>query len=352
MNFKPHVFGSRLAVLLLCLSLAGFPQNEGVPRLKLVVQKEVRVKGDFKGPIQDPIGCDQQGRIYVRPYRPIPEGAPVLRFSSDGEHEATFSLQNAPGFEKGRASLFAITPRGEVYFVAAKALSPRKFEIALVGFDEDARHASTVRLGENFVASQIASFPTGEFLVSGWTSTSEAGKEPAAVPFTASFDIRGRPLNRLGLPDDVRDESENTEGQEPKALVSAVDLGDAAVGLDGNIYLMRRTAKPLVYVVSPLGELVRRFEVTPPEEKAQPAGLIYGPDGLLVFQFDVIPEEKEAEHKQIFSLVNPETGERIRDYESPIPGFHPLACYAPGDFTIFTWDQPDFHHRFANAVPH
>lgn len=115
---------------------------------------------------------------------------------------------------------------------------------------------------------------------------------------------------------------------------------------------MRSTVKPLVYVVSPLGELVRRFEVTPPEEKAQPAGMLYGPDGSLVFDFDVIPSEKDAEHAQIFSLVNAETGQRLQDYESPIPGVHPLACYAPGVFTLFTWDKLDYRYKFVHAIPH
>jgi hypothetical protein len=47
----------------------------------------------------------------------------------------------------------------------------------------------------------------------------------------------------------------------------------------------------------------------------------------------VIPGEKDAEHTQIFSLVNlvnAETGEHLRDYESAISGVHPLACTRRG----------------------
>lgn len=96
-----------------------------------------------------------------------------------------------------------------MYFVASRARSPREFEIALLGFDEDARDVSTVRLDENFVASQIAPFPTGEFLISGWKSLFEEGKEPTAVSFAATFDVRGRFLRQLELPDDVCEEEKN-----------------------------------------------------------------------------------------------------------------------------------------------
>lgn len=96
----------------------------------------------------------------MHPYRTVPEEASVLRIRPDGEHEVAFSLRNVPGFETGRVLQFAVTHRGEVSFVASRARSPREFEIAQLGFDKDARHVSRVRLGENFVVSQVAPFPT------------------------------------------------------------------------------------------------------------------------------------------------------------------------------------------------
>lgn len=155
------------------------------------------------------------------------------------------------------------------------------------------------------------------------------------MPVTATFDIRESLLSRLELPGDVREEAKSTEGQPPTAPMAAVDLGAAAVGPDGHGYLMRSSAKPRVYVVSPFGELVRHFEVIPPEEKAQPTGLIFGTDGLLVFDFEVLAEEKGPARRQLFSFVDPSSGERLQNYEFSYSGHSPTRLIYPGDIYVF-----------------
>jgi hypothetical protein len=89
---------------------------------------------------------------------------------------------------------------------------------------------------------------------------------------TAVFDPRGQLLKEVSLPEDITREAATKElgaslsgpTREDNALAMSVGKGGAVPGPDGNIYLLRASDPPAVYVISSAGEVIRRVVLHPP----------------------------------------------------------------------------------------
>jgi len=111
------------------------------------------------------------------------------------------------------------------------------------------------------------------------------------------------------------------------------ELGEAAPADDGNIYLMRAGEKPLILVISPAGELVRRLTLDPPGPEYQGHSFSVA-GGMIIMAFFKPNNDKQNSGTKLYSLYDAETGERQLDYDPP-PDAGIFACYTPNQFTFF-----------------
>ncbi len=234
----------------------------------------------------------------------------------------------------------------------------RKNAALIVVYEADGRSASAIRLQSDFSPRQIALFSSGQFLIAGIKysrpgSTAPDGQqkeETKRTAFTGIFDSRGRLLQELVLPEDVQLQTAPDRNNPASYPGSAIYLGRAVTGEDGNIYLLRNTAKPIVYVISPTGEVVRRFQVTPPSDKSGPPAMKLAA-GRLVFDFFEPPPPGSRRMQLVLYLVDAQTGEKLWEYELPPAVAGAFACYNGRDFIFLTMTE-DRHLALLRATPH
>lgn len=112
-----------------------------------------------------------------------------------------------------------------------------------------------------FIPYHLAVFQSGEILVSGIL-----GPENRS-PYTAVFAPDGKMIRSIYEPEDedARKRAESGEvGFRPDSTEfgnTFVIRGDAALGSDGNAYLLRSTGQ--IYVISHTGQVIRKFHVQP-----------------------------------------------------------------------------------------
>jgi hypothetical protein len=263
------------------LSWVQISAGQEVPNLRLRVTEEKSAAWLPRAPTLRPIKCDARGNLYLRNYLPPrPLAAPVVKISPEGEAKGTFSLEAVGGFTESTISDFAVGPGGEVYILAIGAKEHQEPEVDVFAFAEDGSYRWNVKLEEFFSADHLAFFPSGEFLVAGTRrgkaapvppgAGPEAAREktpPVLEPYTAVFDRGGRVVRKLTLPGDVQLGDASLSAEQKFAVQAAISVGTAVTGDDGNVYLMRRTEKALVFVLSADGTVVRRFELEPPSAK-------------------------------------------------------------------------------------
>jgi len=324
-----------LLVLLPWLSI--FSQD--IPVIRLGVRDVVPVEQDFGMLIvQVPVKCDSGGNVYFRRYQRDFDASPIVRVSRDGKQKANFSIRSAPGFEQGSTEDLAVDLGGEVYILGAKEVG--KWHI--VRFSRDGNYDSSFELAPGVAANHFAVFPSGEFLVAG-EELSEKDRKPTGKPLLALYEPTGRFVREISLPRDV---------QEVPVAGQTQDFGltHVAPAEDGNIYLMRRIATPIIYVISPAGTVLRRLVVPPPAEDFEPTTMKVG-GGKVVIQFEKkTPAGPTAQ--EIFSVVDALSGEKVADYSSTPEVGGAWACYTPDGFTFLgiAKTQP-YQLTLVRAVP-
>jgi hypothetical protein len=278
-----------------------------------------------------------------------PLAAPVIKISPEGEVKATFSADPAGRFTEADLTDFAIGPGGEVYILAIGVKEQQEPEVDVVAFAEDGSHRWSIKLEHVFVAERLAVFPTGHFLVAGrkWIKEGAPGAETsseaakggsplAGEPYTAIYDRSGRVVRELTLPGDVSPGDASLSDAGRRAARTAISLSTTVAGDDGNVYLMRRTEKALVFALSADGTVVRRFEVEPPSADMRPVTMQRADGGRLLIEFAKKVGERQLSHEnEVFSIVDSESGERVLDYKidgSESPGS--FACYSAGGLTL------------------
>ena len=114
-------------------------------------------------------------------------------------------------------------------------------------------------------------FPSGIILAAGQKLSRNT--EHPAPPFTGLFAADGRLLREIILSDDEKLVKRAEEG-DPHFVVAGrpvpVSRGSIAMAGDGNAYLMRKLNPAIVYVISPSGEVLRRFTVESTKEGVAP----------------------------------------------------------------------------------
>jgi hypothetical protein len=291
--------------------------------------------------------CDDAGNIYVRfmdaemnkMYHGISK-IPIEKINPDGSLASTFRITDAFADIWGKD--FFVSGNGQVY----QAGFMPNGAVYVTEFANRGSVRSKIRLSSTgFVPYQIVAFRSGEFLLSGTTGLSNGYR-----PFTGVFDAQGRLLKEIYEPED-EDSRRRAEAGEPDFVPDGTNSGnafvwhgDAALGSDGNAYLLRATSPALVYVISSKGEVLRKLRIDPPGTGLVARG-VKPAAGRLAISF--------LNRGMITGMVKVVDlqGVSIATYSSDslrTPGLP--GCYVSGGF-IFLDDDPDHNLYLRRAEP-
>jgi len=292
------------------------------------------VQTQFRGPVFNRVTCDARGNVYARQFQARSKGREsVQEITRNGEVVRLFKVEDA-GLDLSVGD-FAIGPDNNVYMLgwSMEHVHPGS-RVYVARFREDGSLKSTTQLtSEEFFPSSLAVFKTGEFLVTG-----RQGKADN-TPFTGVFAASGKLIAKIYEPedDDLRKRAEAGDLHDGNLYGNtAVGLGRAVAGSDGNVYLMRRASLPLIYVISPKGNVVRKLWIDPASSAMLPDEL-QASKGRLAISFEA------ADGSRLIKVVDL-TGNGLAEY--PIDatvGTAALACYDPPVLTFMRADANDIH---------
>ena len=141
--------------------------------------------------IQGSPQCDGEGNVYYKAWgAALPTNGPLVRISADGRHVVDITLDTVPDFRRDKSignnsiSAWTLGLRAEVHLLAYK-----EDGLYLLHFDEEGKFQALTKVEARFKVSQLAVFPTGEFLASGEKLPERQDRR--GEPFTAIFDRNG-----------------------------------------------------------------------------------------------------------------------------------------------------------------
>src|SRR5713101_4935689 len=252
--------------------------------IALHASSTMNVASEMGGEFMSPSKCDADGNLYVRKLavdRPLL--GPVVKIDPDGKRFALFDPAAFSQLALDRADAFSPASDGGMYQIAQSGvLKPRIF---VLHFSSDGSPSSPTRLDADFEVYTFAAFADGNFLVSG-VRRDVQNKNDRGRNFTAVFSADGRELAQLTF-----QQSQGTAKTESKASAGAsqneaakagqkqiqrdaeksapmLDLADAEVGSDGNLYVMRGSSPALVYVIASSGKIMKTIKIGAPQPGA------------------------------------------------------------------------------------
>lgn len=292
--------------------------------------------------------CDDRGDIYVRfmdaDMNRMHHGItkiPIEKINFDGSLVATFHVTDAFADISGKD--FFVNGDGQVY----QAGFMPDGAVYVVEFAAGGSLKSKIRLeSTGFIPYQITAFKSGEFLLSG-----TAGLSNGHRPFTGVFDASGKLIKEIYEPED-EDSRRRAEAGELDFVPDGTNSGnafvwhgDAALGSDGNAYLLRAASPALVYVISPKGEVVRKLRIDPPDAGLVAESIKPGAAGKLAISF-----LNRGMITGMIKVVDLQ-GAFIANYSSDnvrTPGLP--GCYVSSGF-IYLDDDPDHNLYLRRAEP-
>lgn len=326
MLIKPACAVLLVGIIVFC-PIGSLINAQEVARLTLRVRDRVAITTENEAPFEEPVKCDADGNIYVHPYAsPSPMAAPVLRISHEGKRTGTFSITSVPEFEKSGTFDFAFGLRGEVYLISMNAKGKQ-----IVAFEANGQYHDTVKLEGDFLPEQLAVNSSGAFLVGGYKQKDNSA---TGTPFTGIFDQSGRLVRELDLPGDLNPGKDAAAKPKDAPLDPAISMSNVVAADDGNFYIMRASAPPVVYVIAPDGSVAHRFKINPPGDGFV-AGVMKAGGGKIVVEF-YKAAKGQAPAEQLYSVQDSMTGERFANYLLPPEMLHggAFACYTPNGFTF------------------
>ncbi|MGO8787380.1 MAG: hypothetical protein ACLQVL_08360 [Terriglobia bacterium] len=342
---QPAFFFLSLTVMFLLL-LSPCVRAQDVPKLQLIIRERnpVAAGAFMRYFASSPPECDSAGNVYVQVAQPapaVPGVEPITRISPDGRHVTAFSFESIPALApRSHIDTFAVSPRGEVCSFGHNGNIPE-----FITFRDDGQFDSASRIDPDIYSAQMAVFATGEFLLRGIKVSGPPGKT-RDDPFTGIFDRNGKLLKEITLQDDVQfktraDFKDDAEyRKKDRAAREAFWTGQAFSADDGNVYLVRPSKAAVVDVLSPVGEVVRRLTLNPPDPSFK-AGSVKVAGGTVVVEFFYkVPGDPQNTISQIiYSVFDSEKGDKLYDYEGPSGLMGIFACYTPDHFTFLDVDD-------------
>jgi hypothetical protein len=302
----------------------------------------MNVASEMGGAFMSPSKCDADGNLYIRKYamdRPLL--GPVVKIDPDGKRTALFDPAAFSQLALDRADAFSPASDGGMYQIAQSGiLKPR---IYVLHFSSDGSPSSPTRLDADFEVYTFAAFASGNFLLSG-VQRDVQNRNDRGHNFTAVFSADGRELAQLsfqepqgpakaGAKSDAGGRQKNAQKEAQKdAEKSAptLDLADAEVGSDGNLYVMRSSSPALVYVIAPSGKIMQTLKVAAPLHGGVPSAFHVSGNRLAVSFWN------EESQTQTVVVADAQTGRKIASYADPTGLGTSFACYSAND-GVFTF---------------
>jgi hypothetical protein len=235
--------------------------------------------------------CDGSRNTFLRTY-----SAPASGLINPDLLQSPIQEIDAAGHWLQKFAVTAIQPRlvggnffvghtGEVYQVA---WTPRKSPVWVIVFSSKGTEQRIINISVEFQPYQIAVYSTGELFLSGLEYPNERDRE-MHTPFAGIFAQDGTILRKLAFAEDRKIQAAAEEANPAFVSVNtpwqgnlAVEYGDVAVGADGNVYLLRRTAPALIYAVSARGEVLRTLTIREGNGDWLPVSIVSAGNNLAV----------------------------------------------------------------------
>lgn len=321
-----------------------------VPAVQFLVLKET-IPLAYASPqgFMSGVKCDGDGNIFV----PMPEmnsdgtvsRIVLIEIVPDSKSTKTFGSQPLPASDYPNQSIhyFDVDAHGTVYALGYthedKQASDKKPTIPqyfIERFNDDGSTDSVVRLGYppgtgavELDLSHFGIFGDGSFIVAGtqWDASTEA------KPFTGIYGSNGKFIRSVALPDDVLDDetlkAERASSAQHDAAVSAITLGSMVSSPDGIVYLLRDSQPVRIYAVASSGEVVKRFQLSPPLPGLNvfSAGLA-AKDSLLLYFAHPPPEhlDEKPVSQWLIGIFNSVSGQFDAVYKLPAKTTGVPAC--------------------------
>jgi hypothetical protein len=319
--------------------------------IALQISSTMNVASEMGGAFMSGTKCDADGNLYIRKYamdRPLL--GPVVKIDPDGKRVALFDPVAFSQLALDRADAFSPASDGGMYQVARSGvLKPR---IYVLHFSSDGSASSSTLLAADFEVYAFAAFASGNFLLSG-VERDLQNKNDRGRNFTAVFSADGRQLAQLSFQESLRDsQGPRKAGAKPGAGESqqaaarsevqkevqnnaekaapGLDLADAEVGSDGNLYVMQRSSPALVYVIAPSGKIMQTLKIAAPVRGVAPSAFHVSGNRLAISFGN---EEKQS---QTIVVADGQTGRMIASYSDPTGLETSFACYSANE-GVFTF---------------
>jgi hypothetical protein len=325
--------------------------------IALHASSTMNVASEMGGAFMPPAKCDGDGNLYIRKFatdRPLL--GPVVKIDPEGKRTALFDPAAFSQLALDRADAFSPASDGGMYQIAQSGiLKPR---IYVLHFSSDGSPSSPTRLDADLEVYTFAAFASGNFLVSG-VQRDVQNKNDRGRNFTAVFSADGRELAQLsfegsheprkaavktgagGSQQAAKQNEPQKEGQSNAdnaapgrvrryaTIVSGLDLADAEVGSDGNLYVMRRSSPALVYVIAPSGKIMQTLKVAAPPG-ARPSAFHVSRNRLAISFWN------EESQSQTMVIADTLTGRKIASYADRTGLGTSFACYEANE-GVFTF---------------
>ena len=297
----------------------------------------MNVASEMGGAFMSPSKCDADGNLYIRKFamdRPLL--GPVVKIDPDGKRTALFDPAAFSQLALDRADAFSPASDGGMYQIAQSGiLKPR---IYVLHFSSDGSPSSPTRLDADFEVYTFAAFASGNFLVSG-VQRDVQNKNDRGRNFTAVFSADGRELAQVSFQEaqgpakagakSVAGGGQQGAQKEAEKSAPMLDLADAEVGSDGNLYVMRGSSPALVYVIAPSGKILQTLKVAAPPGTRPSAFHVSGNRLAISFW-------NEESQSQTVAVADAQTGRKIASYADSTGLGTSFACYEANE-GVFTF---------------
>ena len=294
---------------------------------QLALKTKVEVKSEMAQFFVDPLKCDEDGNLYLMTKMDAITG--IRKLNAKGERLAVLVASPAADLKLKVAGYFSVAPNGSIYQLA---YPQDTIDRAMLIYNKGGTLKSSVKLQPGFfwTPTQVAAFSSGDVLIAGM-------RDDAHVPFTGLFDSTGALRKQLVLEDDEELQAMVEDGRVESGHRygnRAVELGQMENADNGNIYLMRRLSSPILYAISPGGEVVRRFTINAGSPDFLPESMhIAGGKIAILF--------REPQTSEEFVRIVDLSGRELATYDEPMDNGRgtlgsAFACYSdnPERFTF------------------
>jgi hypothetical protein len=295
-----------------------------------------------------PVKCDADGNLYIRRFALNRLLGPVIKIDSDGKAAGLFDPSVFASLALTRVDAFSPAPDGGIYQIAQSGIvKPR---IYVLHYSSDGSASSPSRLDADLEVYTFAAFPDGNFLVSG-VQRDPMDKNDHGRGVTEVFSADGRELAQLTFQEPQQKSPKPTsleaasganltnaqvqkEAPPPEPAkatdkpAGALDLKDAEISRDGNLYVVRTSSQALIDVIAPGGKIMKTLKIASPLSSGRPITFHVSENRIAVLFTNGVEQ-------MAIAVVDGQTGRKIAGYSNPAD-LGSFACYSAND-GVFTF---------------